>query len=372
MVKLGPLTTDLDFNPASRQNVDFLLQTPPSKLSIIAGKLSWVLNTQIYVDGADFSHWNWSPGREPDFRIVHDNGFDFVILKATESDWFVDDKFGVGWRAALDAGLIVMPYHFNRTNKGGAVQAHWHLDHIVDYLKAVDGKTILWNDVETVDGNTSITQNQNRAKAYNQTIVGEGFETGNYSSYSAWKRIMGDKPLSWVNDYHQWFAHWTPSANPLKPIGWLLEEFWQYSIWPKYSWAKVVGTNGNVDVIRFYGTLQNLKDMLGITPPLPPDCCEEIKAVLAGVLAELVVINSKLNDHESSIAALHVGWELHDKYINDLQEQGATLSQQIVLLDEELKKTQAQVVYQGKNQSAMQTQLDLIFSIMAEIKKLLP
>ena len=281
----------IDYNPSKRESLDFAHKLP-SILDTGIAKLNWILSVQIFIHGVDLSHWNWSEGRMPDFKLIKANGFSFVILKVTESDWFIDERFEAGWMAALDAGLIVMPYHFNRTNKGGAVQAHWMVDHLSDYLKAIDGRTILWNDIETNDGGT-ITSHQNRAKAFNQTIVEIGFETGNYSSYELWKQIMGTTKLSWVNDYHQWVAHWTPNASPLMPIGWTRKEFWQYGIWPTYPWSKFVGTDGKVDVNRFYGTLENLKTLLGITD-IPNDCCEDIKKELSNIYLRLAAIDDHI------------------------------------------------------------------------------
>ena len=292
----------IDYNPSKRESLDFAHKLP-SILDTGIAKLNWILSVQIFIHGVDLSHWNWSEGRMPDFKLIKANGFSFVILKVTESDWFTDERFEAGWMAALDAGLIVMPYHFNRTNKGGAVQAHWMVDHLGDYLKAVDGRTILWNDIETNDGGT-ITSHQNRAKAFNQTIVEIGFETGNYSSYELWKRIMGTAPLSWVNDYHQWIAHWTPNASPLMPIGWTRKEFWQYGIWPTYPWSKFVGTNGKVDVNRFYGTLEDLKKLLGLTD-IPNNCCEEIKKELENVYLLLAAIDDRGDGFEQRLAALN-------------------------------------------------------------------
>jgi len=207
---VSPPILDLpDFNPISRQGTDFI-EIVPSILNISIAKLKWIFSIEAFVDGVDLSHWNWSVGREPDFKVIKDNGFDFVILKSTQGNWFIDEKFEPGWIAALDNDLVTMLYHFFEGRIGGAEQARYCIEKSQAFLKVVDGKTIIWDDIEKAYGER-MDQRQNRAKAFNQTVVGEGFETGNYSSPGLWKSLMGTTPLSWVNDYWQWDAHWTPA-----------------------------------------------------------------------------------------------------------------------------------------------------------------
>lgn len=293
-----------DYNPAWRDPLEFA-KVIPGRLSATATMLSWILSTQVYVDVIDTSHWNFSEGRELDFEIVYENGFSAVIMKSTQGNWFTDDKFDYSWRACQDNGLIPMTYHFFEDHIGGFEQAQWCLSNIAEFLKAVDGKTIIWDDVE-VKGSATQSQRQNRAKAFNETIDEEGFLTGNYSSYYLWRSLMGDIPLSWVNLFWQWVAHWTPATSPLLPIGWTKAKakFWQYGISPTHSWAKRVGTNGNVDVNRFYGTIQDLKDLLGITVPPPADCCEEVLIALDIMQKDIVGLSSRVTQTESKLTVV--------------------------------------------------------------------
>ena len=291
-----------DYNPAWRDSLEFA-EVIPGRLSATVTMLSWILSTQVYVDIIDSSHWNFSAGREMDFEIVYENGFSAVIMKSTQGNWFMDDKFDYSWRACQDNGLIPMTYHFFEDHISGFEQAQWCLSNVAEFLKAVDGKTIIWDDVEVKGSTVSQSTRQNRAKAFNETIDEEGFQTGNYSSYYLWSSLMGNTPLPWVNFFWQWVAHWTPATEPLLPIGWTKAKckFWQYGISPTYSWAKKVGTNGNVDVNRFYGTIQDLKDLLGITVPPPADCCEEVLAILDVVQKDIVDISARVTQTESGL-----------------------------------------------------------------------
>ena len=343
------------FDPSRRSVIDFM-DAVPGILDLGIAKVNWIFSIETFTDGVDLSHWNWSEGREPDFRVLADNGFDFVIFKATQGTWFKDQKFEPGWRGASAEGLATMVYHFFEGRSGGAEQAHYCIDYIMQYLASVDEKTIIFDDIERMYGE-DMGQRQRRARAFNQTIVEEGFQTGNYSSPSLWKALMGNIPLFWINEYYQWVAHWTPALAPTLPIGWTKEmcKFWQYAIWPIYSWAKKVGTDGNVDVVRYYGTIQDLKKTLGITPPISSDCCEEIRKEMAKLAAGLTSTNENL----SNIGELALRNQL-------------TIAESTDLINTELARLRLLINYGDQNQAAMQTQIDVLFEASKKIKEILP
>jgi len=295
--------TQSDYNPQER-NLELFLN--PVKTDGIITRLKMILATPTFIDGVDMSHWN----REHDFAKIKASGIDFVILKATEGTGWTDETWEQSWRDALDNGLVVMPYHFFRSNYGGAPQAKWCLDNIIDFLTVVDGKTIIWNDVETSD-NTTNDQRRKRLYSSHITFEGSGFQSGYYSSPYMWNLLVGN--VSWVNDYHQWVAHWTSASEPALPTGWTREKtkFWQYGIYPTYSWAKPVEGAGTVDVNRFYGTVQELHDLLGISAPLPPDCCDEVREEIQLLYNEIAFIKGELGN-------LNQRTELHDQEIEQI------------------------------------------------------
>lgn len=342
-------TPKTDYNPTQRNPTEFA-ELVPGKFSAAIIHLNWVLSTQVYVDAIDLSHWNYSEGREPDYEIVKMNGFDIVIHKSTQGTWFMDNKFDIGWRSCLDNDIIPLTYHFNEDQVGGFVQAQWCLSNIAEYLKAVDGKTIIFGDHETMTSGVAQHQRQNRAKAFNETIVEEGFLSGNYSSKYLWEKLMGTVALPWVNKYFQWAANWTPATSPLKPVGWNRDDVWQYAIWPKHSWAKKVGTNGNVDVCRFYGTLEKWKDILGITPTSDPDCCEEIEAGLAEAERNLAVLSGRVTESESHIVTIENEQKsmggIMDSIQTDiqlLQQSRSHLSTRVTITESQIAELQALV-----------------------------
>ena len=275
-----------DFNPNARDRADFF--SPIQVETFFTRSISYltsILATPVRIRGVDLSHWNG----KVDFEKVKNSGIDFVILKATEGDGFLDHTFDYNWRASLDSDLIVMPYHFFRSNIKGNPQVEWFFrwENGGEFVEEVEGKTLLWWDVETEDG-TGVTARQNRLFGACTNTVSKGLQTGYYSSYSKWRTLIGN-PI-WVNDFWQWPAHWTSADYPTLPIGWTKEKsiIWQNGIYPNYPWVEPVeGVPSSVDHNYFFGSLQELRDLLGIVIPLPPDCCEEIQQ-------ELIVIKSRI------------------------------------------------------------------------------
>ena len=307
-----------EFDPRKRESSFFVI---PEKTENIILRLKLLLATPTFIDGVDMSHWN----NERDFQKIRNSGIDFVILKATEGTGFKDATFDPSWRNALDNDLAVMPYHFFRSNYGGSVQVKWCLDNIQDFLSTVNGKTIIWNDVETSDG-ASISQRQNRLLASHQTFSANGFKSGNYSSPYLWNLLVGNVP--WANDYLQWVAHWTSAGEPILPLGWSREKtkFWQYGIYPTYSWAKKVEGAGTVDVNRFYGTVKELYELLGVVAP-PMDCCEEIRAeinrlddTIRFIKGELGSLNQRVDLTEHDVVMINQDMAEIDRIILEVKK----------------------------------------------------
>jgi len=295
----------MDFNPYTRKERDFVL--PQAQVSLL-GKLKSFLVAPTYVRGVDLSHWNESETGKVDFKALKASGIDFVILKASEGISWVDPKFDDFWRRAHEAGLLIMTYHFFRSNYGGADQAKHHMSVTQDFLDAVGYKSpVMWCDVETSDG-ASQSQRQNRVLAFHQTIVAAGYQSGHYSSPYLWNSLIGT--VVWADDYWGWDAHWTSASEPLLPSGWTKAStrIWQYGIYPTHSWVEPVdGTPGAVDCNRFYGSLQDLKDWIGAEQQPPIDCCDELRSEIARLEAEinflkLEVYNLQQKDIEHSDA----------------------------------------------------------------------
>lgn len=273
-----------DFNPNTRIIEHFELPAPNwfyrtyGNLIVSAGKLR----------GLDLSHYQ--DDAKIDFLVLKDNKIDFVILKVTEGTGYVDPTFEPKYKAALDAGLFVLPYHFFRGNYGGASQAVFSIDTMdsVGFLTEINYTPILLHDVETSDGVT-ISTRQNRLLATLQTTESNGLQGGVYSSPYYWNMLIGN--VSWISNYWQWVAHWTSASVPTLPLGWDWSRtiFWQNGIYPTHSWVEeVIGVSVSVDHDYFFGDLEKLKEILKVQVTLPPsECCDELKAVITQLQSDV-------------------------------------------------------------------------------------
>ena len=285
----------LDFNPNQRNAQDFLI---PEKKESWFSVLVATLFAEPKIHGVDVSHHN-----DVDFFALKNSGVEFVILKATEGKDWVDDRFAEYWRKALDAGLLVMTYHFFRSNFGGSEQAKHHNDTIQEFLSASGYESpVIWFDIETEDGAT-ISQRRNRLVAAHQTAEALGYQSGHYSSPYLWGKLIGDVP--WAYNYYGWIAHWTSANKPNLPLGWTEEKtkVWQYGIYPRYSWTQPVeGVDGDVDVDWFFGTKENLEQLLGVKSAV--ECCDELKAEIVQLKEQITSLKQWKSVQDADIISL--------------------------------------------------------------------
>jgi hypothetical protein len=243
----------LDFNPIHR---DFVADTPAVDRFLFWAR-ELLSGAQPYVLGVDLSHWNTSV----DWHQLRMSGYEFAILKATESLTYVDPTFHQRWKDALSEGFILGSYHFFRSNQDGALQADHHLKTIAPMLDETGGSVIPpCDDVETTDGVT-VAVRVPRVLAWNNRV----WSVMNrrplcYTSPYMWSTLMGNAQMDCVS----FTAHWTSLAAPLWPAGHPVDGrlFWQFGVYPKYSWAlpAPTGVVGECDLIRFFGTRDQLCD----------------------------------------------------------------------------------------------------------------
>ena len=216
-----------------------------------------------FIRGIDVSMWQGNGG---DFKVLVNSGWPVVVIKASEA-LSKDPKFDILVQKAIDAGALIMVYHFFRSNVDGEAQAKFCLDVINNSpLKDYQNKTVVWCDIETADG-VSNSLRISRVKKFLDTIVAGGHEAGMYCSPYLWSNLMSPTP-SWTNNYWLWVAHWTGSTTFALPNGWSLSRtiFWQYGIWNDYPWCPPVpGWNPDVDVDKaLFSTRELMEASLGI------------------------------------------------------------------------------------------------------------
>lgn len=203
-----------------------------------------------------------------------------VVIKCTERTNYVDDKFTVNWNNALGHGLYVGAYHFFRGNYSGIQQAEHFYNHMLPMLNTTSKKVFPpMVDIETADG-VSINTRVTRAYDCLQTIKSKtGLIPMIYSSPSLWNALMciNGVPPAWTNQFYGHVAHWTSASSPALPTGWTSAKtkLWQRGVSGKHGWipsayAQYVESLGGVDYNLFLGTMDELKDLIGVEDPPPP------------------------------------------------------------------------------------------------------
>lgn len=196
------------------------------------------------IHGIDVSHHQ----NKINWNAVKKDSIDFVFMKATEGENFLDPRFKKNWRKAQQKKFIRGAYHFYRPSVSPMIQARHFIKNV--HLRSGDFPPVL--DLEVTD---------NRPK---QVIINEAKE---------WLKIIeahyGIKPIIYTNrnwfkryidgnfdNYIIWMAAYTTSPRPElannKP--W---HFWQYT-----NRGRIKGIEGAVDMNVFHGSDAELKMIL--------------------------------------------------------------------------------------------------------------
>jgi GH25 family lysozyme M1 (1,4-beta-N-acetylmuramidase) len=236
------------------------------------GRFAAALVQAQLVDGHDHAIWqNNANGGTIPYQTLAPAGLEFAIIKATEGTAGVDPYWTQNWQGAHAKGLRLSCYHFFRSHLSGVTQATHYLNTTAAFRAAVGYSPILVLDVETVDGVTAATRTSRVIDCIN-TLINAGVQVGIYSSAGFWNgNIVHATIAPYLGLVWQWVAHWTSAGAPLKPTGWTDArlKFWQQGISGVHAWCPPppAGFLGNVDYDRFFGTLVDLDNLLGIAEP---------------------------------------------------------------------------------------------------------
>ena len=178
------------------------------------------------VRGIDISHHN----DDIDFEKVRRAGYDFVFIKATQDNDFIDPMFVTNMAKAKAAGLSAGGYHFFDYTLDGTIQA----DHFVDRLElagAIDGALPPVVDVECWAAIGSSIHAVSAARL--RDFVARVYERIGrlpiiYTSVFMWREVVGN--AEGFEDQPLWAACWGCDAPPSIAPGWADWAFWQTGI----------------------------------------------------------------------------------------------------------------------------------------------
>jgi GH25 family lysozyme M1 (1,4-beta-N-acetylmuramidase) len=180
----------------------------------------------LYISGIDVSHHNG----DIDFRRVRDAGYEFVFLKTTQDNDFIDPMFVTNLARARAAGLAAGGYHFFDYTLDGDVQA----DHFIDRLEVAGGLADALPPVVDVECWSPIGLSIHAVStARLRDLVERIYErTGRmpivYTSVFMWKEVVGN--AEGFEDLPLWAACWDCETPPSIAPGWEDWTFWQTGI----------------------------------------------------------------------------------------------------------------------------------------------
>lgn len=204
---------------------------------------------------------------------VKDAGAQFVIVKVTEGNGYINPHAAAQVEAALAAGLFVMLYHFARPNGPDWLADARHeakrLDDIADAFEAKYGKKFFcWLDVERNEPLTDAEKPRWRewCREFRRCCHEELERIIGWYSYSPFTAVL-QLEQDWENTL-LWLARY---PIPFRPAG-------DYEKWPdaplpwprpdvvqdggdanKATWP---GIDGACDVNMFAGTLEELEELI--------------------------------------------------------------------------------------------------------------
>jgi GH25 family lysozyme M1 (1,4-beta-N-acetylmuramidase) len=197
------------------------------------------------VEGIDVSHYQGSIN----WTAVKNSGRRFAFVKASEGTTYQDPWFRTNWQNMGYNRVVRGAYHFGHPGYSPFDQ----VNNFVSVAHPKTGDLQLTLDLEVTDGRTpaQVWLWVRQFMKYQRYITGRPGII--YTGYYFWRDNVGNPPNNL--NCPLWIAYWG-SGNPPIPPAWSTWSFWQYS-----STGSVPGVNGNCDLDRWNGSLQNLRHL---------------------------------------------------------------------------------------------------------------
>lgn len=220
------------------------------------------------LDGKDISDW------QRGMNAAAMAG-DFTIVKATESDDYVNPSCDRHYQQAKDDGQLLGVYHFGRASRNPARrEADWLLRHTEGY----QGDAIFFLDWEDGASLGNVGWAHEFLVYFSEM---SGVKPAIYMSESVvnsydWSRVANDDFGLWVAKYRDMVPDWnydmSTAGNAPTVRHWPFYMMWQWT-----SSGRLPGYDGPIDFNRFYGDAEAwrayAKDSIllpGDTPTQPP------------------------------------------------------------------------------------------------------
>ena len=182
--------------------------------------------------GLDVSHYQTLT--QDSFNLMKSQGYNFVILKATEGSGYTDSKFYTYYKYARNAGLSVHAYHMIGNSTTTSAQHIAEAKHFYQVLAQTKAKTgyaftgYAFEDIEPT-GTNSITTTwwANAAPACAGYFLNEmqtlgQAKVGIYAGYFNWKSYLEGHTDSWPSNTKIWLARYNITLGTNADV-------WQYT-----------------------------------------------------------------------------------------------------------------------------------------------
>lgn len=202
-----------------------------------------VMTPPSSIEGVDVSNWQGAV----DWGAVAAAGYRFALMKASEDPDFVDPWLGRNWVGAKAAGLVRGVYHFAQPERVTAEASMAHFATTINGVGGLDDGDLVALDIESGTGDL-LPWVTSWLELAEQTF---GRVPLLYSGH--WFAALHNLETPVLGKYPLWWASYQ-SEIPPTPTGWDKITVWQYS-----SNGRVPGINGDADLNRFQGTLDELQ-----------------------------------------------------------------------------------------------------------------
>jgi len=190
-----------------------------------------------------------------DFYKVKNEGYSFVIIKASEGDKHLDSMFSSNYTRAKANGLKVGAYHFFRKSTDGLNQAKNFLE-AVGWCQLDLPLIIDMEDWSNDDVNDDIAQKNFDAMVDN--LRSRGYKVMVYTNGDGYKKYIKDDQVN--------MSLWLCSFKNPDDIKNIPHQIQQYS-----HWGRVKGISGDVDLNVFNGSKKQWEQWLKKMEPLQSD-----------------------------------------------------------------------------------------------------
>jgi GH25 family lysozyme M1 (1,4-beta-N-acetylmuramidase) len=208
------------------------------------------------VTGVDVASWQHPNGAAINWSRVKGAGYDFAIVKATESTTYTNPYYAGDIAGARAAGLVIGSYHYARPAmpiSTATAQARAFVAAIGTQQLSRTLPPIL--DIEATGGLSKANLSKWMTEFLLTVRAGTGRTPMIYSYDNFLRTSVGTPEI--FRGYPLWYANYTtaPAITRAMPGAWPSWTIWQHS-----STASVPGISGRTDVNRYNGTMGSFLD----------------------------------------------------------------------------------------------------------------